>query len=62
MATIRVALPAGAQPNSEAYNELLLCRHDTNEVLVGTMQDSILRFPINLATDEAMQQAGQLDL
>ena len=28
------------------------CRHDVNEIIVGTMQNSILRFPIDDAGDE----------
>ncbi len=30
----------------------LSCRHDVNEIVVGTMQNSILRFPIGDVGDE----------
>ena len=30
-----------------AINALVICRHDISEILVGTMEDSILRFPVD---------------
>lgn len=34
---------------------VLRCRHDANELLVGTMQNSMLRFPVEVPEQEATE-------
>lgn len=43
---------AAVTPSLTFVEFTLSCRHDVNEIIVGTMQNSILRFPIDDAGDE----------
>ena len=44
-------ITAAASPRLIFVVFALSCRHDVNEIIVGTMQNSILRFPIDDAGD-----------